>query len=84
MALFNRLSAEDDMPAHERGTLAIVRIGVAVWAAAIAALGIVARAARASVRAIAAVNVSTAHHGSLDSRHPPPVAGVPWYWHRYR
>ena len=84
LAFFSRLSADEDMPAHERGTLAIVRIAVAVSAAAAAAVGVVARAARASLHAVAAVNASTGHYGPLDSRNPPPVAGVPWYWHRYR
>jgi hypothetical protein len=84
MAFFSRLSADEAMPAHERGTLAIVRIGATASAAAAAAGGAVGRAARASLRAVAAANASTGHYGSLDGRNAPPVAGVPWYWYRYR
>jgi hypothetical protein len=84
MAFFSRLTADEDMPGHERGAPAIVRIWVIAWAAAAASVCAVARAAGACARAIAAANVSTGHHGSLDARHAPPVAGVPWYWYRYR
>jgi hypothetical protein len=84
MAFFSRLSADEDMPAHERGTPAILRVGFAVSAAAAAVGCTVAHAAGACLRAVAAVNASSGHNGSLDGRHSPPVEGVPWYWYRYR
>jgi Protein of unknown function (DUF3040) len=92
MAFFSRLTADEDMPGHERGTPAIVRIGVAVWAAAAAVFCAVVRAARACLHAVAAGSATTGHYGSPHGghygspygRHGPPEASVPWYWYRYR
>jgi hypothetical protein len=92
MAFFSRLTADEDMPGHERGTPAIVRIGVAVWAAAAAVFCVVVRAARACLHAVAAGSATTGHYGSPYGghygspygRHGPPEASVPWYWYRYR
>lgn len=84
MAFVTRLSADEAMPAHERGTPAIVRIRAATSASTAAAAGAVARAARASLHAVAAANAATGQYGSLDGRRAPPEAGVPWYWYRYR
>ena len=83
MAFFSRLTADEDMPGHERGPLAIVRICAMVWAAAAAAVCAVARAARACLRAATAPVLWTGPHRSLDSRYTSPVAGAPWYSHRY-
>ncbi len=82
MAFFSRLTADEDMPGHERGPLAIVRICLIVWAAAAAAVCVVARAAGACLHAVTAANLRTGPYGSLDGRHASPVTGAPWY--RYR
>jgi hypothetical protein len=84
MAFFSRLTADEDMPGHERGPLTIVRICVVVWAAAAAAVCVVARAAGACLRAVTAGSLRTGPYGSLDGRDASPVAGAPWYWYRYR
>jgi hypothetical protein len=83
MAFFSRLTADEDMPGHERGPLAIVRICVMVWVAAAAAVCLVARAAGACLRAAAALVLWTGPCSSLDSRYSSPVAGAPWYSYRY-
>jgi Protein of unknown function (DUF3040) len=54
MAFFGRLTADEDMPGHERGPLAIVRICAKVWAAAAAAVCAVARGAGVCLRAATA------------------------------
>jgi hypothetical protein len=84
MAFFSRLTADEHMPRHERGPLAIIRICVVMWAAAAAAACAIARAAGACLRAVTTANQRTRPYGSLDGRDASSVAGVPWYWHRYR
>ncbi len=83
MAFFSRLTADEDMPGHERGPLAIVRICVMVWVAAAAAVCAVARAAGACLRAATAPVLWSGPYRSLDSRHTSPVVGAAWYSYRY-
>jgi hypothetical protein len=83
MAFFSRLTADEDMPGHERGPLAIVRICTVVWASAARAVCVVAGAASACLRAVTASSVRTGPYGSLDGRHTSPAAGAPWYLYRY-
>ena len=83
MAFFSRLTADEDMPGHERGPLAIVRICVMVWAAAAAAACAVARSAGAGLRAATAPALWTRPSRTLDSRYTSPVAGAAWYSYRY-
>jgi hypothetical protein len=83
MAFFSRLTADEDMPGHERGPLAIVRIRVMVRAAAAAAACAVARAAGACLGAATAPVRWTGPARTLDSRYTSPVAGPAWYSYRY-
>jgi hypothetical protein len=83
MAFFSRLTADEEMPGHERGPLAIVRICVMVRAAAAATACAVARAAGAFLRAATAPVLWTGPSRSLDSRYTSPVTGPAWYSYRY-
>ena len=83
MAFFSRLTADEDMPGHERGPVAIVRICVMVRAAAAAGVCAVAGAAGACLRAVTAPVVWSGPSRSPDSRYGSPVAGAPWYSYRY-
>jgi hypothetical protein len=84
MAFFGRLTADEDMPGHERGPLAIVRICAKVWAAAAAAVCALARGAGACLRAVTAPVLWSGPSRSFDGRHASPVAGARWYSYRYQ
>ena len=83
MAFFSRLTADEEMPGHERGPLAIVRICVMVWAAVAATVCAIARAAGACLRAVTAPVLWMGPGRSADSRYTSPVGGASWYSYRY-
>jgi hypothetical protein len=82
MTFFSRLTADEDMPGHERGPLAIVRICAMVWAAAAATVCAVARAAGACLRAATAPVLWAGPYRSPEGRYNSP-ADAPWHSYRY-
>jgi len=82
MAFFDRLAADEGMPRHERGPLAIVRMCSVMAAIAAAVFRVVARVMGACVHTLTASGQWTGPYGSHDGRWPPPLARMPWYWYR--
>lgn len=82
MAFFGRLAADEGMPAHERGPLAIVRMCSVVAAMASAVFRIVARVMGACLRTLTAAGQWTGPYGSQDGSYPSPLVRMPWYWYR--
>jgi hypothetical protein len=84
MALFSRLTADEDMPEHERGPQAIARMRAITCELAAGIVCGLGRVAGACLRALTATNPRTGPYGSLDGRQASPVVGAPWHLYRYR
>lgn len=82
MALFSRLAADEDMPRHERGPRAIVRLWAVTLAICAAIVHVGARVMGACLRVFTATDLGPGRYGSQVGAYQTRQAYMPWYWYR--
>jgi hypothetical protein len=83
MAIFGRLAAGQDMPAHEREPGAVARLLTAVLVALAAVLAVAVAVARACARRLTSpAPARSVPYGPPGASWPSPPTYMPWYWYR--
>jgi Protein of unknown function (DUF3040) len=82
MAIFSRLAADEDMPAHERAPVTFARVLAAMMAAVAAVIHFAARAGRVCIRGLSTPSHSRGVTYGQSGSWPSPLPHTPWYWYR--
>jgi len=82
MAIFSKLAAGADMPAHERGPTSAARFCTGLLAVLMAVTHGIARVSRTVEAVLSAPSPSARPYGTPGDWRASPASRVSWYWYR--